>query len=208
MKSILSIIEEISQNEPDATWISHKTFTKNTVINNKNLISHFVIVADGIIHLEITRAQILQFYKEGDMIYQSPYDINVHDQVSIVCDTDTKLIFVDREIFSDFAANKTEYMEVLLKSVLKNTSDLCLELMKHDLTVEPRITYTLQKFCDRVAPTLHGEYQEIPDFLNKSKLAHYGNFSRKSLYDKLDSLEEQDIIKQHNQKLYIKTSAS
>lgn len=133
--------------------------------------------------------------------------MNVDTQLKLVCDQTAKIVFVDREYFLNFAANKASYMEWLLTSVLSNTSALCFELMKHDLPADERIVYTLQRLCQKTQPVAKEEYYEVPNFLNKTKMAQYGAMSRKNLYNKLEVLEESEQVKQKNEKVFVTTTA-
>lgn len=204
----LAILEDLMQNTPNSTWITIEKVNQKSVIDNRKLYSDFLIILEGTLHLENRNSQILHFFTNSHIIYHSPFDLGIENQLKIIANTDMEVAFVNREFFLNFAANKPSYMEWLLTSVLRNSSGLCFELMKHDLPTEPRITYTLQSFCDTLdlASDDEDEYVEIPSYLNKSKLANYGNVSRKNLNEKLDILEEKDRVKRTANKLYIRVA--
>ncbi|EUJ44758.1 hypothetical protein [Listeria riparia] len=204
----LAILEDLMQNTPNSTWITIEKVNQKSVIDNRKLYSDFLIILEGTLHLENRNSQILHFFTNSHIIYHSPFNLGIENQLKIIANTDMEVAFVNREFFLNFAANKPSYMEWLLASVLRNSSGLCFELMKHDLPTEPRITYTLQSFCDTLdlASDDEDEYVEIPSYLNKSKLANYGNVSRKNLNEKLDILEEKDRVKRTANKLYIRVA--
>ncbi|CAM2363401.1 Crp/Fnr family transcriptional regulator [Listeria seeligeri] len=200
------ILEDLERNKADNDWVTDDTLLAGQTLENRHLLKHFLILEKGTLHLENQNSQILQFFTTGDIVFLSPYDMNVDTQLKLVCDQTAKIIFVDREYFLNFAANKASYMEWLLTSVLSNTSALCFELMKHDLPADERIVYTLQRLCQKTQPVAKEEYYEVPNFLNKTKMAQYGAMSRKNLYNKLEVLEESEQVKQKNEKVFVTTA--
>ncbi|MBC1933101.1 Crp/Fnr family transcriptional regulator [Listeria seeligeri] len=201
------ILEDLERNKADNDWVTDDTLLAGQTLENRHLLKHFLILEKGTLHLENQNSQILQFFTTGDIVFLSPYDMNVDTQLKLVCDQTAKIVFVDREYFLNFAANKASYMEWLLTSVLSNTSALCFELMKHDLPADERIVYTLQRLCKKTQPVAKEEYYEVPNFLNKTKMAQYGAMSRKNLYNKLEVLEESEQVKQKNEKVFVTTTA-
>lgn len=201
------ILEDLELNKADNDWVTYDTLPAGQTLENRHLFKHFLILETGTLHLENQNSQILQFFTTGDIVFLSPYDMNVDTQLKLVCDQTAKIVFVDREYFLNFAANKASYMEWLLTSVLSNTSALCFELMKHDLPADERIVYTLQRLCKKTQPALAEEYYEVPNFLNKTKMAQYGAMSRKNLYNKLEVLEESAQVKQKNEKVFVTSAA-
>lgn len=201
------ILEDLERNKADNDWVTDETLLAGQTLENRHLLKHFLILEKGTLHLENQNSQILQFFTTGDIVFLSPYDMNVDTQLKLVCDQTAKIVFVDREYFLNFAANKASYMEWLLTSVLSNTSALCFELMKHDLPADERIVYTLQRLCQKTQPVAKEEYYEVPNFLNKTKMAQYGAMSRKNLYNKLEVLEESEQVKQKNEKVFVTTTA-
>ncbi|MBF2420824.1 Crp/Fnr family transcriptional regulator [Listeria seeligeri] len=201
------ILEDLERNKADNDWVTDDTLLAGQTLENRHLLKHFLILEKGTLHLENQNSQILQFFTTGDIVFLSPYDMNVDTQLKLVCDQTAKIVFVDREYFLNFAANKASYMEWLLTSVLSNTSALCFELMKHDLPADERIVYTLQRLCQKTQPVAKEEYYEVPNFLNKTKMAQYGAMSRKNLYNKLEVLEENEQVKQKNEKVFVTTTA-
>ncbi|MBF2373834.1 Crp/Fnr family transcriptional regulator [Listeria seeligeri] len=201
------ILEDLERNKADNDWVTDDTLLAGQTLENRHLLKHFLILEKGTLHLENQNSQILQFFTTGDIVFLSPYDMNVDTQLKLVCDQTAKIVFVDREYFLNFAANKASYMEWLLTSVLSNTSALCFELMKHDLPADERIVYTLQRLCQKTQPVAKEEYYEVPNFLNKTKMAQYGAMSRKNLYNKLEVLEESEQVKQKNEKVFVTTTA-
>ncbi|MBC2071099.1 Crp/Fnr family transcriptional regulator [Listeria seeligeri] len=201
------ILEDLKRNKADNDWVTDDTLLAGQTLENRHLLKHFLILEKGTLHLENQNSQILQFFTTGDIVFLSPYDMNVDTQLKLVCDQTAKIVFVDREYFLNFAANKASYMEWLLTSVLSNTSALCFELMKHDLPADERIVYTLQRLCQKTQPVAKEEYYEVPNFLNKTKMAQYGAMSRKNLYNKLEVLEENEQVKQKNEKVFVTTTA-
>ncbi|MBF2346229.1 Crp/Fnr family transcriptional regulator [Listeria seeligeri] len=201
------ILEDLERNKADNDRVTDDTLLAGQTLENRHLLKHFLILEKGTLHLENQNSQILQFFTTGDIVFLSPYDMNVDTQLKLVCDQTAKIIFVDREYFLNFAANKASYMEWLLTSVLSNTSALCFELMKHDLPADERIVYTLQRLCQKTQPVAKEEYYEVPNFLNKTKMAQYGAMSRKNLYNKLEVLEENEQVKQKNEKVFVTTTA-
>ncbi|MBC1470850.1 Crp/Fnr family transcriptional regulator [Listeria seeligeri] len=201
------ILEDLERNKADNDWVTDDTLLAGQTLENRHLLKHFLILEKGTLHLENQNSQILQFFTTGDIVFLSPYDMNVDTQLKLVCDQTAKIAFVDREYFLNFAANKASYMEWLLTSVLSNTSALCFELMKHDLPADERIVYTLQRLCKKTQPVAKEEYYEVPNFLNKTKMAQYGAMSRKNLYNKLEVLEESEQVKQKNEKVFVTSVA-
>ncbi|MBC1756438.1 Crp/Fnr family transcriptional regulator [Listeria seeligeri] len=201
------ILEDLERNKADNDWVTDETLLAGQTLENRHLLKHFLILEKGTLHLENQNSQILQFFTTGDIVFLSPYDMNVDTQLKLVCDQTAKIVFVDREYFLNFAANKASYMEWLLTSVLSNTSALCFELMKHDLPADERIVYTLQRLCKKTQPVAKEEYYEVPNFLNKTKMAQYGAMSRKNLYNKLEVLEESEQVKQKNEKVFVTSVA-
>lgn len=201
------ILEDLERNKADNDWVTDETLLAGQTLENRHLLKHFLILEKGTLHLENQNSQILQFFTTGDIVFLSPYDMNVDTQLKLVCDQTAKIVFVDREYFLNFAANKASYMEWLLTSVLSNTSALCFELMKHDLPADERIVYTLQRLCQKTQPVAKEEYYEVPNFLNKTKMAQYGAMSRKNLYNKLEVLEENEQVKQKNEKVFVTSVA-
>lgn len=201
------ILEDLERNKADNDWVTDETLLAGQTLENRHLLKHFLILEKGTLHLENQNSQILQFFTTGDIVFLSPYDMNVDTQLKLVCDQTAKIVFVDREYFLNFAANKASYMEWLLTSVLSNTSALCFELMKHDLPADERIVYTLQRLCQKTQPVAKEEYYEVPNFLNKTKMAQYGAMSRKNLYNKLEVLEESEQVKQKNEKVFVTSVA-
>lgn len=201
------ILEDLERNKADNDWVTDETLLAGQTLENRHLLKHFLILEKGTLHLENQNSQILQFFTTGDIVFLSPYDMNVDTQLKLVCDQTAKIVFVNREYFLNFAANKASYMEWLLTSVLSNTSALCFELMKHDLPADERIVYTLQRLCQKTQPVAKEEYYEVPNFLNKTKMAQYGAMSRKNLYNKLEVLEENEQVKQKNEKVFVTTTA-
>ncbi|WP_271000993.1 Crp/Fnr family transcriptional regulator [Listeria seeligeri] len=201
------ILEDLERNKADNDWVTDDTLLAGQTLENRHLLKHFLILEKGTLHLENQNSQILQFFTTGDIVFLSPYDMNVDTQLKLVCDQTAKIVFVDREYFLNFAANKVSYMEWLLTSVLSNTSALCFELMKHDLPADERIVYTLQRLCQKTQPVAKEEYYEVPNFLNKTKMAQYGAMSRKNLYNKLEVLEESEQVKQKNEKVFVTSVA-
>ncbi|MBM5695894.1 Crp/Fnr family transcriptional regulator [Listeria seeligeri] len=201
------ILEDLERNKADNDWVTDDTLLAGQTLENRHLLKHFLILEKGTLHLENQNSQILQFFTTGDIVFLSPYDMNVDTQLKLVCDQTAKIVFVDREYFLNFAANKASYMEWLLTSVLSNTSALCFELMKHDLPADERIVYTLQRLCQKTQPVAKEEYYEVPNFLNKTKMAQYGAMSRKNLYNKLEVLEESEQVKQKDEKVFVTTTA-
>ncbi|MBC6296143.1 Crp/Fnr family transcriptional regulator [Listeria sp. FSL L7-1517] len=207
-KNLELILEDLESNKADNDWVTYDTLSEGTTLENSHLLKHFLILEKGILHLENQNSQILQFFTAGDIVFLSPFDLNVDMQLKLVCDENAKIVFVDREYFLNFAANKVSYMEWLLKSVLSNTSALCFELMKHDLPADERIVYTLQRVCEKTKPEeTTKDYYEVPTFLNKTKMAQYGSMSRKNLYNKLETLEEKNLVKRKNEKVFVKSIA-
>lgn len=201
------ILEDLERNKADNDWVTDDTLLAGQTLENRHLLKHFLILEKGTLHLENQNSQILQFFTTGDIVFLSPYDMNVDTQLKLVCDQTAKIVFVDREYFLNFAANKASYMEWLLTSVLSNTSALCFELMKHDLPADERIVYTLQRLCKKTQPVAKEEYYEVPNFLNKTKMAQYGAMSRKNLYNKLEVLEQSEQVKQKNEKVFVTSVA-
>ncbi|PZF88765.1 Crp/Fnr family transcriptional regulator [Listeria ivanovii] len=208
-KQLEVILEDLEVSKADKDWVTYDTLSEGQTLENRHLLKHFLILEKGTLHLENQNTQILQFFTSGDIVFLSPFDMNVDMQLKLVCDQTAKIVFVDREYFLNFAANKASYMEWLLTSVLSNSAALCFELMKHDLPADERIVYTLQRLCKKTKTEEEAtrDYYEVPNFLNKTKMAQYGAMSRKNLYNKLEILEETDQVKQKKEKVFVTATA-
>lgn len=201
---LLTMIHDLDENKLDEVDVKSENLKRNEVFDLQKLSRHLLIVESGTLHLENINFQILQFFSKENVIHQSPFDLGLQNQLHLVADTSVKVILIDREYFLNFAANKPSYMEWLLEAVLKNSSGLCFELMKYDLSTESRITYVMQKLCekDRVTENNRG-YKEIPSYMNKMKLAKYGGVSRKNLDLKLEVLQEKELVEVHGSSFLI-----
>ncbi|WP_439443109.1 Crp/Fnr family transcriptional regulator [Listeria aquatica] len=192
---LLKMIRDLDENKVSKSDVKFESIKQNEVLDVEKLTHHLLIIESGTLHLENKNFQILHFFSKENVIHQSPFELGLQDKLRLVTDTPVKIIFINREYFLNFAANKMSYMEWLLEAIMKNSSGLCFELMKYDLPTESRITYTMQKLCDKDDVTVDNRgFREMPRYMNKMKLAKYGGVSRKNLDLKLEILKEKKHV--------------
>lgn len=203
-EKVKEMVQELDKYKLKDKWIRYVKLSKNKTIKGETFLDEFIIITNGILHVENKKFQILHFFSNGDIINQQVAAISGKNELHLVCDTDVSLVFVDREYFLNYAANKPSYMEWLLEATLVNNKNLYNELIKYDLSAEERIVYALQYLCEKLEIESKDGYQEIPKYINKMKMAKYGKISRKLLNEKLLLLIEKEVLKEKQGRLYIK----
>ncbi len=198
------ILKDLNTNKLDNSWINFEKLVKNSIIDGNRFLNEFIVVHDGIMHMENKNAQILHFFSKGDVINQQVSGLNLEKNLFLVCDTDVEMTFVNREYFLNFATNKPSYMEWLLEMTLLNNMNLYNELIKYDFSTEGRVVYTLQYLCEKLKTNQKNDYFIVPAFINKVKLAKYGNISRKQLDKILESLTKKELIRIEDKRFYVK----
>ncbi|MBC6298112.1 Crp/Fnr family transcriptional regulator [Listeria sp. FSL L7-1517] len=203
-EKVKEMVQELDKYKLKDKWIRYVKLSKNKVIKGETFLDEFIIITNGILHVENKKFQILHFFSNGDIINQQVAAISGENELHLVCDTDVSLVFVDREYFLNYATNKPSYMEWLLEATLVNNKNLYNELIKYDLSAEERIVYALQYLCEKLEIESKDGYQEIPKYINKMKMAKYGKISRKLLNEKLLLLIEKEVLKEKQGRFYIK----
>ncbi|MBC1484150.1 Crp/Fnr family transcriptional regulator [Listeria sp. FSL L7-1485] len=203
-EEVKEMVQELDKYKLKDKWIRYVKLSKNKIIKGETFLDEFIIITNGILHVENKKFQILHFFSNGDIINQQVAAISGENELHLVCDTDVSLVFVDREYFLNYATNKPSYMEWLLEATLVNNKNLYNELIKYDLSAEERIVYALQYLCEKLEIESIDGYQEIPKYINKMKMAKYGKISRKLLNEKLLLLIEKEVLKEKQGRFYIK----
>ncbi|MBC6178925.1 Crp/Fnr family transcriptional regulator [Listeria welshimeri] len=200
------MVQELNKYKLKDKWIRCEKLSKNKIIKGETFLDEFIIIANGILHVENKKFQILHFFSNGDIINQQVASISGENELHLVCDTEVSLVFIDREYFLNYATNKPSYMEWLLEATLVNNKNLYNELIKYDLSAEERIVYALQYLCEKLEIESEDGYQQIPKYINKMKMAKYGKISRKLLNEKLLLLIDKEVLKEKQGRFYIKKS--
>ncbi|WP_270996008.1 Crp/Fnr family transcriptional regulator [Listeria seeligeri] len=203
-EKVKEMVQELNKYKLKDKWIRCEKLSKNKIIKGETFLDEFIIIANGILHVENKKFQILHFFSNGDIINQQVASISGENELHLVCDTEVSLVFIDREYFLNYATNKPSYMEWLLEATLVNNKNLYNELIKYDLSAEERIVYALQYLCEKLEIENEDGYQQIPKYINKMKMAKYGKISRKLLNEKLLLLIDKEILKEKQGKFYIK----
>lgn len=203
-EKVKGMVQELNKYKLKDKWIRCEKLSKNKNIKGETFLDEFIIIANGILHVENKKFQILHFFSNGDIINQQVASISGENELHLVCDTEVSLVFIDREYFLNYATNKPSYMEWLLEATLVNNKNLYNELIKYDLSAEERIVYALQYLCEKLEIESEDGYQQIPKYINKMKMAKYGKISRKLLNEKLLLLIDKEILKEKQGKFYIK----
>ncbi|KKD45882.1 cyclic nucleotide-binding domain-containing protein [Listeria seeligeri] len=203
-EKVKEMVQELNKYKLKDKWIRCEKLSKNKIIKGETFLDEFIIIANGILHVENKKFQILHFFSNGDIINQQVASISGENELHLVCDTEVSLVFIDREYFLNYATNKPSYMEWLLEATLVNNKNLYNELIKYDLSAEERIVYALQYLCEKLEIESEDGYQQIPKYINKMKMAKYGKISRKLLNEKLLLLIDKEILKEKQGKFYIK----
>ncbi|EAC3621557.1 Crp/Fnr family transcriptional regulator [Listeria monocytogenes] len=206
-EKVKEMIRELDKYKLQDKWVRFEKLSKNKKINSETFQDEFIIITNGILHVENKKFQILHFFSNGDIINQQVAKISGENELRLVCDTDVSLIFIDREYFLNYATNKPSYMEWLLEETLINNKNLYNELIKYDLSAEERIVYALQYLCDKLEIESENGYQQIPKYINKIKMAKYGKISRKQLNEKIILLLDKEVLKEKKGRFYIKKAA-
>ncbi|MBC1470291.1 Crp/Fnr family transcriptional regulator [Listeria seeligeri] len=205
-EKVKEMVQELNKYKLKDKWIRCEKLSKNKIIKGETFLDEFIIIANGILHVENKKFQILHFFSNGDIINQQVASISGENELHLVCDTEVSLVFIDREYFLNYATNKPSYMEWLLEATLVNNKNLYNELIKYDLSAEERIVYALQYLCEKLEIESEDGYQQIPKYINKMKMAKYGKISRKLLNEKLLVLIDKEVLKEKQGRFYIKKS--
>ncbi|MBC1755317.1 Crp/Fnr family transcriptional regulator [Listeria seeligeri] len=205
-EKVKEMVQELNKYKLKDKWIRCEKLSKNKIIKGETFLDEFIIIANGILHVENKKFQILHFFSNGDIINQQVASICGENELHLVCDTEVSLVFIDREYFLNYATNKPSYMEWLLEATLVNNKNLYNELIKYDLSAEERIVYALQYLCEKLEIESEDGYQQIPKYINKMKMAKYGKISRKLLNEKLLLLIDKEVLKEKQGRFYIKKS--
>lgn len=203
-KQTQSIIDDLEINKLDSSWIVSQKLVKNSIINDDRFKNEFIIIYDGILHMQNADTQIIHFFSRGDVINQQVSSLNLEEKLFLVCDTDVELAFINREYFFNFAVNKPSYMEWLLEKTLMNNLNLYNELIKYEFSTENKVIHTLQHLCNKLGAQRKNNYFVLPSFINKFKLAKYCNISRTQLNKTLDSLIQKEVIQIENKIICVK----
>ncbi|MBC1342405.1 Crp/Fnr family transcriptional regulator [Listeria welshimeri] len=206
-ENVKEMIRDLNKNKLEKNWIRCEKLSKNKKIDTETFQDEFIIITNGILHVENKKFHILHFFSNGDIINQQVAAISGENELSLICDTEVSLVYIDREFFLNYATNKPSYMEWLLEATLVNNKNLYNELIKYDLSAEDRIVYTLQYLCEKLEIESENGYQQIPKYINKIKMAKYGKISRKQLNEKIMLLLNKKILKENKGIYYIKKVA-
>lgn len=208
MKTLLNnqtklILEDLETNKLDDAWMNSQKLAKNSIINDDRFKNEFIIIHDGVLHLQNANTQIIHFFSKGDVINQQVSNLNLIEKLYLVCDTEVELTFINREYFFNFAVNKPSYLEWLLEMTLMNNLNLYNELIKYEFSTENKIVHTLQHLCIKLNTECQNNYLVVPPFINKYKLAKYSNISRTQLDKTLVSLNRKEMIKIENKTFHV-----
>ncbi len=199
------IIKDLKRNQADSTWVRQMDLVKNTLISGKYFKNEFMIVMDGILHLENKNKQIILFFSKGDVINQLVSELSTNNNLQLVCDTDVTLTFVYREYFLNFATNKPSYLKWFLDMSLVNNMNLYDELIKYQYPSEERLLSSLKTLCEKLSISERNGYYQIPVFISKVTLSKYSNISRQQLDMLLATLIQKNVIKMEQRTLYFKS---
>ncbi|EFR96251.1 Crp/Fnr family transcriptional regulator [Listeria ivanovii] len=203
-EKIMEMIAELDRGKLEDSWIRKETFNRNEVIQKESCINEFIIVLEGVLHIENKNFHILHFFFGGDIVNKQLTKINEDNEFNLICDTEVFVVHVNREYFLNFATSKTVYLEWLIEKTLNNNKNLYSELIKNELTAEERIIYSLQHICDKAH--INSEKQKIPSYMHKLKIAKYAGVFCTVLYEKLPLLIKKNILEERNGTLYLKKS--
>ncbi|AIS60272.1 cyclic nucleotide-binding domain-containing protein [Listeria ivanovii] len=205
---VKEMVDDLEFNKLEDAWIRTLNFTANEQILHKQFIDEFIIVKEGVLHIENNGYQILRFFTSGDIINQQIAVISEDKELQIICDTDVSVVFINREYFLNFASNKTSYLKWLLNATLTNNKNLYKELFKNDLPEEERIVTSLKMLCDKLKVESESGLQKIPSYLNKTKIAKYAGVFRKELNEDISVLIRKELLDQRRGALYVKNKVT
>lgn len=199
---IKKMIAELDRDKLEDSWIRKENFHRNDVVKKEQCINEFIIVLEGVLHIENKNFHIFHFFFSGDVVNQQLAKINADNGLDLICDTEVLLVHIDRRYFLNFATNNTSYLQWLIEATLNNNKNLYSELSKYELSAEERIMYSLRYVCDK--SNLNSEQQKIPGYLHKMKLAKYAGVFCTVLYEKLPLLIKKNKLEERNGDLYLK----
>ncbi|MBC1515775.1 Crp/Fnr family transcriptional regulator [Listeria immobilis] len=205
---VKEMVDDLEFNKLEGAWIRTLNFTANEQILHKQFIDEFIIVKEGVLHIENNGYQILRFFTSGDIINQQIAVISEDKELQIICDTDVSVVFINREYFLNFASNKTSYLKWLLNATLTNNKNLYKELFKNDLPEEERIVTSLKMLCDKLKVESENGLQKIPSYLNKTQIAKYAGVFRKELNEDISVLIRKELLDQQRGALYVKNKVT
>lgn len=201
-----TLIGELEHNTPEKVWIVREELNISEVFEIQKLEAHFILVLEGVLRMENEHQQILHYFRENNVIYQSPYELRVQNKLRLVAETPAHIVLLHREFFLNYATNQPAYSEKLVRAIMDNAASFMFELMKNDLKSEDRLAYSLQQLCQSLELEVKNEFYLLPHYINKNKLALYSDISRKSLYKYLQNLERKGQIKMNGNQILVRIS--
>lgn len=142
-----TLIGELEHNTPEKVWIVREELNISEVFEIQKLEAHFILVLEGVLRMENEHQQILHYFRENNVIYQSPYELRVQNKLRLVAETPAHIVLLHREFFFNYATNQPAYSEKLVRAIMDNAASFMFELMKNDLKSEDRLAYSLQQLC-------------------------------------------------------------
>lgn len=142
-----TLIGELEHNTPEKVWIVREELNISEVFEIQKLEAHFILVLEGVLRMENEHQQILHYFRENNVIYQSPYELRVQNKLRLVAETPAHIVLLHREFFLNYATNQPAYSEKLVRAIMDNAASFMFELMKNDLKSEDRLAYSLQQLC-------------------------------------------------------------
>lgn len=166
-----TLIGELEHNTPEKVWIVREELNISEVFEIQKLEAHFILVLEGVLRMENEHQQILHYFRENNVIYQSPYELRVQNKLRLVAETPAHIVLLHREFFLNYATNQPAYSEKLVRAIMDNAASFMFELMKNDLKSEDRLAYSLQQLCQSLELEVKNEFYLLPHYINKNKLA-------------------------------------
>lgn len=106
-----TLIGELEHNTPEKVWIVREELNISEVFEIQKLEAHFILVLEGVLRMENEHQQILHYFRENNVIYQSPYELRVQNKLRLVAETPAHIVLLHREFFLNYATNQPAYSE-------------------------------------------------------------------------------------------------
>lgn len=98
-ENVKEMIRDLNKNKLEKKWIRCEKLSKNKKIDTETFQDKFIIITNGILHVENKKFHILHFFSNEDIINQQVAAISGENELRLICDTEVSLIYIDREFF-------------------------------------------------------------------------------------------------------------
>lgn len=98
-ENVKEMIRDLNKNKLEKNWIRFEKLSKNKKIDTETFQDEFIIITNGILHVENKKFDRLHFFSNEDIINQQVAIISGENELSLICDTEVSLIYIDREFF-------------------------------------------------------------------------------------------------------------